>query len=112
MTAPFCAAFSFVDTVPPSPDNRIFSRSPKGLTLPALLQTELADLHLYARGKVRDLYAAGEFLLMVATDRISAFDHVLGSGIPGKGKVLNQLSIFWFDFLADVVPSHLITADV
>jgi len=80
--------------------------------LPALLQTELADLHLYARGKVRDLYAAGEFLLMVATDRISAFDHVLGSGIPGKGKVLTQLSLFWFDFLADVVPSHLITADV
>jgi len=80
--------------------------------LPALLQTELADLHLYARGKVRDLYAAGEFLLMVATDRISAFDHVLGSGIPGKGKVLTQLSLFWFDFLADIVPNHLITADV
>jgi phosphoribosylaminoimidazole-succinocarboxamide synthase len=77
-----------------------------------LLQTELADLHLHARGKVRDLYAAGEFLLMVATDRISAFDHVLASGIPGKGKVLTQLSLFWFDFLADIVPSHLITADV
>jgi phosphoribosylaminoimidazole-succinocarboxamide synthase len=77
-----------------------------------LLQTELADLHLHARGKVRDLYAAGEFLLMVATDRISAFDHVLGSGIPGKGQVLTQLSLFWFDFLADIVPSHLITADV
>jgi phosphoribosylaminoimidazole-succinocarboxamide synthase len=80
--------------------------------LPALLQTELADLHLHARGKVRDLYAAGEFLLMVATDRISAFDHVLGSGIPGKGQVLTQLSLFWFDFLADIVPNHLITADV
>lgn len=80
--------------------------------MPALLQTELADLHLHARGKVRDLYAAGEFLLMVATDRISAFDHVLGSGIPGKGQVLTQLSLFWFDFLADIVPSHLITADV
>ncbi|WP_114206269.1 phosphoribosylaminoimidazolesuccinocarboxamide synthase [Acidisarcina polymorpha] len=78
----------------------------------ALLQTELADLHLYARGKVRDLYAAGEFLLMVATDRISAFDHVLGSGIPGKGKVLTQLSLFWFDFLADIVPNHLISANV
>ncbi len=77
-----------------------------------MLQTELADLHLHARGKVRDLYAAGEFLLMVATDRISAFDHVLGSGIPGKGQVLTQLSLFWFDFLADIVPSHLITADV
>jgi phosphoribosylaminoimidazole-succinocarboxamide synthase len=77
-----------------------------------LLQTELADLHLHARGKVRDLYAAGEFLLMVATDRISAFDHVLGSGIPGKGQVLTQLSLFWFEFLADIVPNHLITADV
>jgi len=80
--------------------------------LPALLQTELADLHLHARGKVRDLYAAGDCLLMVATDRISAFDHVLGSGIPDKGKVLTQLSLFWFDFLADIVPNHLITADV
>ncbi len=80
--------------------------------MPALLQTELADLHLHARGKVRDIYAAGEFLLMVATDRISAFDHVLASGIPGKGKVLTQLSLFWFDFLADIVPNHLITANV
>jgi phosphoribosylaminoimidazole-succinocarboxamide synthase len=80
--------------------------------LTALLQTELADLHLHARGKVRDLYAAGEFLVMVATDRISAFDHVLASGIPGKGKVLTQLSLFWFNFLADLVPNHLITADV
>jgi phosphoribosylaminoimidazole-succinocarboxamide synthase len=88
------------------------SVDPKGLTLPALLQTELADLHLHARGKVRDLYAAGEFLLMVATDRISAFDHVLGSGIPGKGQVLTQLSLFWFDFLTGIVPNHLITADV
>ncbi len=99
--------------MPPSPDNRNFSRSPKGFTpLPTLLQTELADLHLHARGKVRDLYSAGEFLLMVATDRISAFDHVLGSGIPGKGRMLTQLSLFWFDFLADVVPNHLITANV
>ncbi len=80
--------------------------------MPALLQTELADLHLYARGKVRDLYSAGEFLLMVATDRISAFDHVLASGIPGKGKVLTQLSLFWFDFLSEIVPNHLITANV
>jgi phosphoribosylaminoimidazole-succinocarboxamide synthase len=72
----------------------------------------LADLHLHARGKVRDLYAVGEFLLLVATDRISAFDHVLASGIPGKGKVLTQLSLFWFDFLAGIVPNHLITANV
>jgi phosphoribosylaminoimidazole-succinocarboxamide synthase len=80
--------------------------------LPVLLQTEFADLQLHARGKVRDLYSVGEFLLLVATDRISAFDHVLGSGIPGKGKVLTQLSLFWFDLLSDIVPNHLITADV
>ena len=61
---------------------------------------------------MRDLYAVGEFLLLVATDRISAFDHVLATGIPGKGKVLTQLSLFWFDFLKDIVPNHLITADV
>jgi phosphoribosylaminoimidazole-succinocarboxamide synthase len=80
--------------------------------LPVLLQTEFADLQVYARGKVRDLYAVGEYLLLVATDRISAFDHVLGSGIPGKGKVLSQLSLFWFDLLIPIVPNHLITADV
>ncbi|MBB6143940.1 phosphoribosylaminoimidazole-succinocarboxamide synthase [Silvibacterium bohemicum] len=78
----------------------------------ALIETEFADLVLHARGKVRDLYSVGEYLLLVATDRISAFDHVLGSGIPGKGKVLTQLSLFWFDFLKDMVPNHLVTADV
>jgi phosphoribosylaminoimidazole-succinocarboxamide synthase len=80
--------------------------------LPALLETEFSSLALHARGKVRDLYSVGEFLLLVATDRISAFDHVLATGIPGKGKVLTQLSLFWFDFLKDIVPNHLITADV
>jgi phosphoribosylaminoimidazole-succinocarboxamide synthase len=84
----------------------------EGLTsLPTLLQTEFPDLHLFARGKVRDLYTIGECLLFVATDRISAFDHVLGSGIPGKGKVLTQISLFWFHFLSDIVPNHLITAN-
>lgn len=78
----------------------------------ALIETEFADLPLLARGKVRDLYTVGENLLLVATDRISAFDHVLGTGIPGKGKVLTQLSLFWFDLLKDVVPNHLITTDV
>lgn len=78
----------------------------------ALIETEFADLVLYARGKVRDLYSVGESLLLVATDRISAFDHVLATGIPGKGKVLTQLSLFWFDLLKDIVPNHLITADV
>jgi phosphoribosylaminoimidazole-succinocarboxamide synthase len=78
----------------------------------ALLQTDLGSLPLTARGKVRDIYAlsAGQ-LLFVATDRISAFDHVLGSGIPDKGKILTQLSLFWFDFLKATVPNHLITAD-
>jgi phosphoribosylaminoimidazole-succinocarboxamide synthase len=61
---------------------------------------------------VRDLYSVGESLLLVATDRISAFDHVLATGIPGKGQILTQLSLFWFDFLRDIVPNHLITADV
>ena len=80
--------------------------------MPVLLQTEFADLQQHARGKVRDLYSVGEFLLLVATDRISAFDHVLATGIPDKGKVLTQLSLFWFDYLQAVVPNHLITADV
>jgi phosphoribosylaminoimidazole-succinocarboxamide synthase len=78
----------------------------------ALLQTELGSLPLTARGKVRDIYALSEEqLLFVATDRISAFDHVLGSGIPDKGRILTQLSLFWFDFLRDMVSNHLITAD-
>ena len=77
-----------------------------------VIETEFSDLNLYARGKVRDLYSIGESLLLVATDRISAFDHVLATGIPGKGKILTQLSLFWFDFLRDIVPNHLITADV
>jgi phosphoribosylaminoimidazole-succinocarboxamide synthase len=76
-----------------------------------ITETEFS-LALHARGKVRDIYSVGEYLLIVATDRISAFDHVLATGIPGKGKVLTQLSLFWFDFLRDVVPNHLITADV
>jgi phosphoribosylaminoimidazole-succinocarboxamide synthase len=80
--------------------------------VPALIQTELTPLTLYARGKVRDLYSIGDQLLLVATDRISAFDHVLATGIPGKGKILTQLSLFWFNFLRDTVPNHLITADV
>lgn len=76
-----------------------------------VLETEL-PLPLVGRGKVRDLYDTGDALLFVASDRISAFDCILQSGIPGKGKVLTQMSLFWFDFLSDTVPSHLITADV
>ena len=90
-----------------------FSFSTKGTApLPALLETEFSDLVLHARGKVRDLYSVGEFLLLVATDRISAFDHVLATGIPGKGKILTQISLFWFDFLKEIVPNHLISANV
>jgi phosphoribosylaminoimidazole-succinocarboxamide synthase len=77
-----------------------------------LLETSL-PVPLVARGKVRDVYAIGsDRLLMIATDRISAFDCVLGSPIPDKGRVLTQLSLFWFDFLKDLVPNHLLTADV
>jgi phosphoribosylaminoimidazole-succinocarboxamide synthase len=76
------------------------------------LTTNLGATPLLGRGKVRDLYAVDDALLLVATDRISAFDHVLGSGIPGKGKILTQISLFWFDLLANLVPNHLITADV
>jgi phosphoribosylaminoimidazole-succinocarboxamide synthase len=64
-----------------------------------------------AQGKVRDLYAVGDDLLLIATDRISAFDHVLATGIPGKGKVLTQLSLFWFAFLEPIVANHLIASD-
>jgi phosphoribosylaminoimidazole-succinocarboxamide synthase len=80
--------------------------------LSALMKTSLGEIPLLGRGKVRDLYAVDDALLLVATDRISAFDHVLGSPIPGKGKVLTQISLFWFELLRDVVPNHLISADV
>jgi phosphoribosylaminoimidazole-succinocarboxamide synthase len=80
--------------------------------LSALLTTDLGAIPLIGRGKVRDLYAVGDALLLVATDRISAFDHVLGSGIPGKGKILTQISLFWFDLLAGIVPNHLIATEV
>jgi len=80
--------------------------------LSALLTTNLGDIPLIGRGKVRDLYAVGDDLLLVATDRISAFDHVLGSGIPGKGKILTQISLFWFELLKEIVPNHLIAAEV
>jgi phosphoribosylaminoimidazole-succinocarboxamide synthase len=77
-----------------------------------LTQSELSALTLHARGKVRDIYVSGNDLLFVASDRISAFDHILATAIPDKGKVLTQLSLFWFDFLRDVVPNHVITARV
>ena len=91
-------------------DSASLQEGPPELTV--LLQTSFSDLVLYARGKVRDIYLAGEYLLLVATDRISAFDHVLGSGIPDKGKILTQMSLFWFDFLEDIVPNHLVSARI
>ncbi len=77
-----------------------------------LLKSELPGVEPFARGKVRDLYALGDRLLIVASDRISAFDVVLPSGIPDKGRVLTQLSVFWFEFLRDLVPTHFLTATV
>ena len=80
---------------------------------PVLLKTAFPNLELFASGKVRDVYRVGnDRLLFVATDRISAFDYVLATGIPHKGRVLTQISMFWFDFLQQTVANHLVTADV
>jgi len=80
---------------------------------PVILQTELSGIERHAQGKVRDVYRVDkDRLLIVATDRISAFDYILATGIPDKGRVLTQLSIFWFDFLRGVTPTHFLTADV
>jgi phosphoribosylaminoimidazole-succinocarboxamide synthase len=81
-------------------------------TVPVILRTELAGLNLLNRGKVRDLYDGGDGLLMVATDRLSAYDVVMKQGIPYKGKVLTKISEFWFEMMADIVPHHLISTIV
>ena len=77
-----------------------------------LLTTELKGLKLFKRGKVRDVYDLGDSLLIISTDRISCFDVILPNGIPDKGKVLTRLSTFWFDFIKDLTPHHLITSEV
>ena len=77
----------------------------------ALIQTEIPGLKLINRGKVRDVYDLGDALLFVATDRLSAFDVVMPNGVPRKGEVLTQISLFWFDLMRDI-PNHLISADV
>ncbi|MHB8155346.1 MAG: phosphoribosylaminoimidazolesuccinocarboxamide synthase [Candidatus Omnitrophota bacterium] len=77
-----------------------------------LLKTEFKDLPLFRRGKVRDVYDLGDKLLIVSTDRISCFDVVLPCGIPDKGKVLTSISVFWFNFIKDIIGHHLITTDV
>ena len=79
---------------------------------PPVLDTNLSDLSLVRRGKVRDVYAADDALVMVATDRISAFDYVLGSGIPDKGRVLTQLSAFWFARTRHIVANHVIGTNI
>ena len=81
------------------------------LSTAPLLETTLQGLNLHRRGKVRDVYEVEGGLLIVATDRISAFDYVLGSGIPDKGKVLTQLSAFWFERMGDLVAHHMIATD-
>jgi len=77
-----------------------------------LLETNFPDVPLLARGKVRDIYDLGSQLVIVATDRISAFDVVMPNGIPDKGRVLTQMSLFWFEFTESIVENHLATADV
>ncbi len=76
-----------------------------------LLESQLPDLKLRARGKVRDVYEDGDRLLIVATDRISAFDYILPTGIPDKGRVLTQMTLFWLEFLRSIVPNHFLSAD-
>ncbi len=77
-----------------------------------LMSTEFSGVELYTRGKVRDVYDLGDRLLIVATDRISAFDCILPNGIPGKGKILTEMSLFWFDFVSDIIPNHIVTAQI
>ncbi len=77
-----------------------------------VLKTELAGISLFKSGKVREVYDLGDKLLLVATDRISAFDCILPNGIPFKGKVLTGVSVFWFGLIKDIVPNHLISAEV
>jgi phosphoribosylaminoimidazole-succinocarboxamide synthase len=77
-----------------------------------ILKTDLAGIERHGSGKVRDVYRVDGKLLIVATDRISAFDYILPTGIPDKGRVLTQLSIFWFDFLRELTPTHFSTSDI
>ncbi len=79
---------------------------------PVILETNLPEVERHGRGKVRDVYRIDGKLLIVATDRISAFDYILPTGIPDKGRVLTQLSIFWFDFLRELTPTHFLTANI
>ena len=77
-----------------------------------VVETHLKDLKLLGRGKVRDIYDLNDHLLIVATDRISAFDVVMDSGVPGKGKVLTQISKYWFEIMGNIIPNHLVSTEV
>lgn len=77
-----------------------------------VLKTELSDLKLLRRGKVRDIYDLDNTLLIISTDRVSAFDVVLPNGIPEKGKVLTAMSVYWFKIMTDIIPNHLITSEI
>src|SRR3990167_3277393 len=78
----------------------------------AILKVEIPGIKPLRSGKVRDIFDLGDHLLLVASDRVSAFDVVLPNGIPGKGKILTQISLFWFKHMADIIPNHLVSADV
>src|SRR3954452_21548773 len=117
-TKPRATAFVSIDKIlrrgiicftPPIDRQRAIVKSTSTSTI---LATDLPGFELHGRGKVRDVYRVDDRLLIIATDRISAFDYVLPTGIPDKGRVLTQLSIFWFDFLRDLTPTHFLTAAV
>ncbi|MBL8025923.1 MAG: phosphoribosylaminoimidazolesuccinocarboxamide synthase [Fibrobacteres bacterium] len=78
----------------------------------ALIRTDIKEYPIFTRGKVRDVYDLGDKLLIIATDRISAFDSVMPNGVPDKGRILNQMSLFWFDYVSDVVKNHLVATKV
>lgn len=77
-----------------------------------MFETDLKNLKLFYRGKARDIYELDDNLLIIATDRISCFDYVLPTKIPDKGKILNKMSFFWFDYLKDILPNHVISSDI
>src|SRR3989304_7922767 len=77
-----------------------------------VLKTELSSLKLLKRGKVRDIYDLDKALLIISTDRVSAFDVILPNGIPGKGRILTAMSVYWFRIMEDIVPNHLIASEI
>ncbi|HRP93441.1 MAG TPA: phosphoribosylaminoimidazolesuccinocarboxamide synthase, partial [Ignavibacteriaceae bacterium] len=77
-----------------------------------ILKTNFSKLNFVKSGKVRDIYDLGEYFLIISTDRLSAFDVIMGQGIPFKGKVLTKISEFWFDHTKDIIKNHLVTTDV